>query len=180
MLTTKENKKNTFWKDEKSLSFAPKTPFRKRNWLLASLFVVFLAWVSYLIFDENGKADIEEGRKKALQKELEKFEDSEQYVLTARRAAFFPCLNGECDSIWLQIGEVYKYGVTKNGQKGRGYSENYLKTSNLEYFVQYKGALQECMKQEKIKIYYYPTLPENLQRSPKKRLNRPPANPQDR
>jgi len=43
---------------------------------------------------------------------------------------------------------------------------------------QFLGNYLDCLKQEKIKIYYYPTLPENLARV--EQLLRPPGNPQDR
>lgn len=121
---------------QKSSSFFPKKFF----W--AVFFCVLIAAASiggFLIFDENGKADISEERKEALQNVLEKLENAEQYVLTAKKSKFYPCSNGECATIWLNMGEVYRYGTTINGQKGRGYSETYLRSNFLEYKIEFKG-----------------------------------------
>lgn len=46
------------------------------------------------------------------------------------------------------------------------------------YLVQYKGSIQECLKQEKTKIFNYATLPENLKRETP--IIRPPGNKIDR
>ncbi|NBC05605.1 MAG: hypothetical protein GVY26_00245 [Bacteroidetes bacterium] len=48
---------------------------------------------------------------------------------------------------------------------------------DLIYVPQFKGDYAACLKEEKRKIYYYPLLPEALNRSV--RLLRPPGNKND-
>ncbi len=130
----------------------------------------FLQW-------KDGEADLSDARKEKLERELEELEAAEQYVLFARRAGYFPCFNcpGKTQ-IFLNLGEVWKYGVTTKKETGR-YKQG-LPDKRLAYLVQYQGPLQECLRREKIKIYYYATLPENLKRNPP--LIRPPGNKVDR
>jgi hypothetical protein len=161
--------------------FSP-TPKGKTNfsflWLVGIFFALFLVSMVYVVYDENGKPDITPERKAALEKDLEKLENAEQYVLKASINGFYPCLSclNPLDSIFLKKGEVYRYGVTTNGEKGR--YRNSLKSKSLIYEPQFLGNYLDCLKQEKIKIYYYPTLPECLARETK--LLRPAGNPQDR
>jgi len=161
--------------------FSP-TPKKKPNlsflWVIGIFFALFLLSMVYVVYDESGKPDITPERKAALERDLEKLENAEQYVAIASKDGLYPCLsckNGQ-DSIFLMRYEVWKYGVTMNKEAGR--YRNTLKKMGLEYDPQFRGALQQCLKQEKIKIYYYPTLPENLARV--EQLLRPPGNPQDR
>ncbi len=179
-LSKKEHKR----KENQELNFPDfsPTPKKKTNfsflWLVGIFFALFLVSMVYVVYDENGKPDITPERKAALEKDLEKLRNAEQYALLTVFDGFYPCLsctNGQ-DSIFLKAKEVYKYGVTTNGEVGR-----YRKTldgKGLIYRRQFSGTLQECLEQEKIKIYYYPTLPECLARETK--LLRPAGNPQDR
>jgi len=104
-------------------------------------------------------------------------DDGEQYVLEATMDTWYPCYNcpGKKE-IFLNIGEVWKYGYTSKGEMRRNGTEH--TAMNLKYVVQFRGAVSECMKEERKKIYHYALLPENLQRvNP---LIRPPGNPIDR
>jgi hypothetical protein len=107
---------------------------------------------------------------------FKKFDDNaEQYALVADIDGIYPCPscpNG--GTIWLFRGEVWKYGVSVNGESGR-YTVGFLRSNHLHYEMQFKGGLNECYKQEKIKIFTYPTLPENIKRGDKI-LFRPPGN----
>ena len=105
-------------------------------------------------------------------------EEAEQYVLVALRNRLYPCPScPDADSIFLMTDEVWKYGVSVNGENGR-YTKSYLTKMNLRYRTEFTGSLTECYKMEKSKIFMYPTLPENLKRGNKK-LFRPPGNPTD-
>ena len=111
-----------------------------------------------------------------MEKELEEFEQAEQYALFVRASGNYPCLNcGVITEIYLHTGEIWKYGVTMKGEFRR--YKNGLPHDGLIYIVQFSGTLQECLRLEKTKIYNYPLLPENLKRSYK--LNRPPGNQRD-
>lgn len=170
-------------------SSPPKRPIerpQKRNFPYIGLFLVIsmailsilamATFEDYVVIDTAGNASLTPERQAALEREYEKLDNSEQYALLASSNGWFPCYN--CigrDSIFLYFGEVWKYGVTKNGQAGRYGST--LPVSNLLYQTQLEGSIELCLKEEKRKIYHYPTLSENLKRlSP---LVRPPGNFKD-
>ncbi len=50
--------------------------------------------------------------------------------------------------------------------------------TGLAYSVQFIGTIQECLAEERRKIFLYATLPENIKRA--KPLIRPPGNKIDR
>lgn len=154
---------------------------RSKNYLKWVFFAILagLAVASYIVW-KDGKPDISEERKEKLKFEIEKYDHAEQYKLWAEVDGFYPCLNcAGRDSVFLFVGEIWKYGSTTNGEKGR-YSEKYLKKMRLKYQVELVGSLQICLIAEKNKIYQYPLLPENLKRPEKDQLDRPAGNPQDR
>jgi hypothetical protein len=72
----------------------------------------------------------------------------------------------------LNSSEVWKYGITRVGQTKR-YSAGEI-PKGLEYQIEFRGDYASCLKLEKIKIYHYALLPENLARSHP--LIRPPEN----
>jgi hypothetical protein len=141
-------------------------------------FLVSLVWMSseeFIIWKE-GDPELSPERQGKLERELWELENAEQYVLRARYSGYFPCYScGEQMDIFLFVGEVWRYGVTRKGEKGR-YSTG-LPNKKLLYLVEYEGPLQECLKQEKMKIYSYALLPENIKR--KTPLIRPPGNKRD-
>jgi hypothetical protein len=131
---------------------------------------------SYLCFYSDLVEKLSPERAAKLQKELEEFDNAEQYVLLATNDGWYPCFPCvEKKLIFLKKGNIWKYGVTRKGEASR-YGKS-LSDKNLIYFTEYEGTLQECLKQEKIKIYGYAIHPENLAR--KVPLIRPPGNKQD-
>ncbi len=85
------------------------------------------------------------------------------------------------DSIYLNFQEVWKYGKTCIGEIGRYPGQVYyydgkyiLDQEDLQYVVQLVGGEEECLVEEKTKIYNYPLLPECLIR--KRKLIRPSGN----
>jgi hypothetical protein len=124
--------------------------------------------------DGSGQLNPKEEAK--LQKRLKEIDDSEQYALVAKMDGWYPCLHSGKGTCYLLAGEVWKYGVTSKGEFGR-YSSMFISRNNVSYFIQFKGNMAECLKQEQIKLFNYPYLPENLARSPEERLPRPPYNP---
>ncbi len=141
--------------------------------LLAALY--FAAQDDFIIW-KDGRPQLAPWRKAKLEKELEELENAEQYVLIAGKPDYYPCYNcyGK-NYLWLNAGEVWKYGVTRKGEKNR--YKTGKPSPNLLYLTEYEGAIGKCLALEKIKIYYYATLPENLKR--KKPLMRPPGNKRD-
>jgi hypothetical protein len=157
-----------------------KEPQKDRRLFYLALFIASLivaGTASYIIWTPEGKPDISPERKTELDSSIRRFDNAEQYALIALKSKKYPCSSclGQ-DSIFLFAGEIWKYGVTFNGQEGR-YGQEYLNANELRYIIQFKGPLGECYKEEKRKIFYYPTLPENTKR--KEPLMRPPANVND-
>jgi hypothetical protein len=110
-----------------------------------------------------------------LQQKLKEIDDSEQYALVATIDGPYACLHSGHTTCLLKPGEIWKYGVTSKGATGR-YASAFLVRNRVSYIVQYKGTYSECLKQEQIKLFNYPFLPENLARLPADRLPRPPYN----
>ena len=124
---------------------------------------------------EEGTPALNPQEEAKLLKRLKEIDDSEQYALVATEDGWYPCLHSGRKTCYLRVGEVWKYGVTSKGQIGR-YSVSFLLKNNVSYFLQFRGNFAECLKQEQIKLYNYPYLPENLARPPSERLPRPPYN----
>ena len=106
---------------------------------------------------------------------LEEIDDALQYALIATQNGDFYCKPCPGKKFFLKEGEVWRYGMTRKGEKGR-YSEVFLDSNNLKLIVQCRGTTTECLKQERWKIFNYPLLPENLARPNDKRLVKPPGN----
>jgi hypothetical protein len=155
-LSKKEHKK----KENQDFNFSDFLPTPKKKtsfsflWLVGIFFAFFLVSVVYVVYDENGKPDITPERKVALEKDLEKLENAEQYVLKADIEGWYPCRScQDTNAIYLHSKEVWKYGITINGEKGR--YKNAPFPQGLFYEVEFEGNILECLKQEKIKIYYF-------------------------
>ncbi len=136
--------------------------------------IVLLPETGYKVEPEAPKMKPEEKIK--LFKRLRELDDSEQYALIAAVDGWYPCLHSGRTTYYLKASEVWKYGVTSKGKFGR-YTAAFLIQNKVSYIIQFKGNLSECLKQEQIKLYNYPYLPENLARPPDDRLPRPPYNP---
>ena len=166
-------------------SFEPQNTPNQPTLLLAMLMVCFIGGLAvYMskdkpspIIEEDGEKKLAPWRQEKLDKELEQLENAEVYVLLAREPGKFPCYH--CPErnfeIFLNLGEVWRYGVTTQKEAGR-YPMG-LPVAGLTYRVLFIGPLQECLKQEKLYIYNYALLPENLKRNPP--LIRPPGNKRD-
>lgn len=125
--------------------------------------------------DEGEMPKLNPKEEERLQKRLKEIDDSEQYALVARTDGWYPCLHSRRPTYYLLVGEVWKYGVTSKGAVGR-YKSDFFLENHVSYVVQFNGNLAECLKQEQIRLFSYPYLPENLARPPEERLSRPPYN----
>jgi len=138
--------------------------------------VAYWAGVDFLESDEHGDPQLAPSRQLKMEQRLRRLQQCEQYVIRAKVSGFYPCYNCGADTtIFLFAGEVWKYGVTIQGELKR--YRKWLEKMNLRYRVQYRGTIQDCLRQETLKIYKYPLLPENLKRKPP--LIRPPGNKND-
>ena len=124
----------------------------------------------------DGSYELKPERKGDLDRRKRKIDEAEQYALIATVNGWYECFNcASSNRIFLFVGEVWKYGVSKNGSKR--YSKSWYQSSKLQYITQFKGLYSECFKSELDRIYEYPILPENLKRTEK--LPRPPGNKED-
>ncbi len=124
---------------------------------------------------EDGKPRLRKKRAGQLRRDIEFLRDAMQYALVAKKLGLYRCKRCPKGWIILKRGEVWRFGVTKKGEKGR-YSEEFLDENNLIFDIQFKGRLDECLEQEKTKIYNYPLQPENIARLPEERMVYPPGN----
>jgi len=166
------------------LAPAPQNPRNPRVALLifvlcSCILTLLLAWngVDFLEQGEGGVLGLSSAREAQMEQRLKRLEQCEQYVLLAKFSGVYPCYSCGVDStIFLKAGEVWKYGITIRGEKGR-YSNTWVTSLGLRYRVQYRGSIQDCLQQETLKIYQYALLPENTRRKPP--LVRPPGNKVD-
>jgi len=103
-------------------------------------------------------------------------EESEQYVLVAKAAGWYPCLHSRRINFYLKTHEVWKYGVAGSGKFGR-FKAMFLLRNKVSYIIQFRGAFPESLLQQQIRLFNYRRLPENLARPPAEQLPRPPYNP---
>ena len=174
--------------DTSSDSKVPKpNPGRKLGFILLAIAMLMVSYhlflgkegqASPIVEDDEGNVVLSPERQAKLNKELEEIDNAEQYVLTATINGFYPCYTCPDGSgrIYLYEGEVWKYGVTRKGEKGRYPNQNYG-APDLTYIAQFEGTYAECLKMEKTKIYSYPLLPEARKRNVI--LIRPPGNAND-
>lgn len=158
------------------------------KWYLFALILGIVAYSVYNILrfediveiDDKGDFQLKDDRKRKLGEDTARFYNSaEQYALVATRNDWYDCMScADSSRIFLYIGEIWKYGVTINGEQVR-YTKSELIEKGLLYLPQLQGSLQRCLSEERKKIIEYPLLPENIKRKPKYRLARPPANPYD-
>jgi len=141
----------------------------------ALLIVGALKWrdvVEYV----NGEAQLTAKYRKELQNKIDEADEAEQYALIALTDGWYTCVHSGFGAYYLKAGEVWKYGTTTKGEQGR-YDYKFLRANRVNYVVQFRGTLHACLKEEQVKLYMYPLLPENLAREEELRLIRPPYNP---
>ena len=141
----------------------------------AILIVCAIKWRDVVIY-VDGEAQLTTKYQEELQKKLDKADEAEQYALLALVDGWYTCVHSGFGSYYLKAGEVWKYGTTGKGERGR-YEVKFLSSNRVIYTVQFRGTLHECLLEEQNKLYTYPVLPENLAREEALRLIRPPYNP---
>ncbi len=161
-------------------TFPPPEPVKKAPLLAilaGSLFLIVCAlkWSDVIEYFE-GEPRLIAKHQNQLEKKLNQLEDAEQYALVAMAEGWYPCLHSGRALYYLHTGEVWKYGVTAKGERGR-YTTQFLQNNGVLYVIQFKGTMTECLQEEQRKLFSYPLLPENLARLELDRLLRPPYNP---
>lgn len=112
-------------------------------------------------------------------KQMKKIDIAEQYALIANVPGYYECLHCPSKRMFLKSNEVWKYGVTNQGERQR-YTTQFLRQNQLRYLVQFSGTYSQCLVEEKRKLFEYPLLPENLARPDSIKLVLPPGNLQMR
>ena len=155
---------------------SPQKGFPKFFISLFVIFIVLMAAKPFIEFDKGGTPRLATWRKQKMQKEIDDLDEAEQYVLLAGVSGLYPCYSCQnASTIQLNKGDIWKYGVTTKGKFGR--YGNKLERLNLQYIPQFRGTLENCLKEERRKIYQYALLPENLARQTP--IIRPPGNKKD-
>lgn len=160
--------------------YHPKTKTKRTLYLpllIVGSILIFCAlkW-SDVVEYVNGEPKLTPKHQNKLQKKLTELDEAEQYALIATKNGSYPCLHSGHALCQLHIGEVWKYGVTVKGERGR-YTAQFLQDNAVSYIVQLRGTMGDCLKEEQRKLFTYPILPENLARMENDRLLRPPYNP---
>ncbi len=162
----------------KPLTQNPRQGTSKSTYLLLVCSVLLIiAFITNSVLEKSGnEPKLSRKEEEKLQKRLKEIDESEQYALVAMEDGWYPCLHSGRTTFYLNVGEVWKYGVTSKGETGR-YTELFLFKNRVSYLRQFTGTFSECLKQEQIRLFHYPYTPENLARPPAERLPRPPYNP---
>ena len=160
----------------------PPRPDRWRAWKILGgttlLMVMVLQWADVVEW-VDGSFRLKPKRQAAFEKQKNALENAEQYALVAKVPGYYECLHCLTGVVFLNRFDVWKYGVTNQGQEIR-YSSSFLRQRKLTYWTQFRGDYAACLIEEKRKLFYYPLLPENLMRPDSLRLVLPPGNLQTR
>lgn len=126
------------------------------------LIVCALKWRDVIEYI-NGEPRLNSKHQQKLQNKLNELEEAEQYALIATKEGFYPCLHSGHALYFLHVGEIWKYGVTTKGERGR-FTGQFILDNSVAYVIQHTGTVGECLKEEQVKLFSYPLLPENLAR----------------
>lgn len=144
--------------------------------LLAIGFFLYMAleWRDVVVWVE-GRWVLNPKRQRDMDEQIKSIGEAEQYVLLTGLSGFYDCYLCKTKSIFLNSNEVWRYGVTSQGEKTR-YTGGFVERMNLLYVIQFTGHYAECLIEEKKKLFLYPLLPENVARPDSIRLVLPPGN----
>jgi hypothetical protein len=144
-----------------------------RKYRILPIGLAILALFASLVIRIGGKEYSLKEEEKLLKKQLESYDDAEQYALIALESAWYSCCNCPREEVFLLSGEVWKYGSTIGKNR---YSVEQLQDWKVQYMVEFRGDLTACRKEEIRKIRMYKFSVENLKRPIFKRLVRPSGN----
>lgn len=156
--------------------------YRMRTILLLGVaFVVCMAALKWADVVEwvDGEWRLKPKREAERDRQMKKIDEAEQYALIANVPGYYECLHCPSKRMFLKTNEVWKYGVTNQGEKQR-YTTQFFRHRQLKYVVQFSGTYSQCLVEEKRKLFEYPLLPENLARPDSLKLVLPPGNLQMR
>lgn len=149
------------------------------------LFLMVFGLLSFVLFasseiwerllkDPNLDTEAVEAVKKEAEDIKSRHENWIQYKLVAINTMKRPCLrcpNG-IKTVTVRKGEVYKYGITTQGQAR--YTSTQYSYLDVRLLTEFEGNYTECKNMEIDKILSYQFLPES--QKPEVKLIRPPGN----
>ena len=99
------------------------------------LIVCALKWRDVIEYFD-GEPRLSSKHQQQLQRKLNELDAAEQYALIATKEQWYPCLHSGHALYYLHVGEVWKYGVTTKGERGR-YTGQFLLDNSVAYVIQY-------------------------------------------
>lgn len=161
-------------------------PERRTYWIRSILLIglallvcmAVLKWTDVVEW-ADGEWRLKPKREAERDRQMKKIDEAEQYALIANIPGYYECLHCPSKRVFLKTNEIWKYGVTNQGEKQR-YTTQFFEQRGLRYLVQFMGTYSQCLVEEKRKLFEYPVLPENLARPDSLRLVLPPGNLQMR
>ena len=162
---------------EQAAEVARPNQWKRSFLLLSAIFLIAMAALHWADVVEwvDGEWRLKPKREAKRDKQIKNIDDAEQYVLLAIAPGYYDCLHCPSKRIYLHTNEVWKYGVTNQGEKQR-YTSQYFEQRQLRYQVQLRGTYSQCLVEEKRKLFEYPLLPENLARPDSLKQVLPPGN----
>lgn len=132
---------------------AARPGYRMRAILLLGIaFLVGMAALKWTDVVEwvDGEWRLQPKREAERDKQMRKVDVAEQYALVANIPGYYECLHCPSKRIFLKSNEVWKYGVTNQGEKQR-YTSQFFRQRQLRYVVQFSGTYSQCLVEEKKK-----------------------------
>ena len=142
--------------------------------VISLIVMAALQWADVVEWEE-GEWRLNPKREAKRVKQIKNIDDAEQYALIAKMPGYYACLHCPSKRIYLHTNEVWKYGVTNQGEKLR-YSAQFLRQKRLDYLTEFIGTYSQCLAEEKRKLFDYPLLPENMARPDSLKQVLPPGN----
>ena len=174
-----QNHRGTF---EKISDKVEKSKGRFAVLLLLSGAILYFGLPPFLEEGPEGGYILSKERQKDFDKKPLKSENVEVYRLLATVPGSYTCFNceGGISTIYLNSGEVWKYGISRNG-KNR-YSGHFYTKNKVVYEMRTRTDILTAEKLELELIISYPLLPECQKRMKLHKifLKRPPGNAKDK
>ncbi|PHN05409.1 hypothetical protein [Flavilitoribacter nigricans] len=171
-----------------SKGFSKSKELRKKTnpFIISIIFLfgvaIYFGLPPFLEKGQDGGYILSRQRQEDFDKKPLKSENVEVYRLIAGLRGNYPCINCNkgIQQILLFPGEVWKYGISRNGRKR--YNENFYSSSNLVYQTITITDILSAEKLELELIIGYPLLPECQKRMKLQQifLKRPPGNAIDK
>ncbi len=140
--------------------------------LFAGLLVVALiilmaipnSWEEATTRNKDGSYSISKEWEESIREKREKIDNHELYMLVASQDGMYICNHCPTGKFFLYEGEVYRFGITGNGEDGRGYTEKWQDRNRLAFIHIVFGDEVMVKKKQAELIGLYAIHPENMNR----------------